>query len=184
MVAAGCAVVWRWARAAADVRRTEVDALKAETRTRQATVDRLARGAQGGRLPLLGETTLEVLGVRRPRHGADGSEEQLPYAARHQLDPQLRAVLAAHSIVLVHGPSAAGKSRSAAEAARGLYDRRPVVVPEIEHDALQVLLDAGTVPPGAVIWLDDRWTSRTRAGRQRRSNPSPSDGYGPPSTPS
>ncbi len=120
-----------------------------------AVVDRLARGAQSGLLPLMGNVALETLGVRRPRHGADGSDRQLAYTRRHRMDSFLHAALTEHVFVLVHGPSAAGKSRSVAEAARTLFGKLRVLVPQIEPNALQLMFESDTITPGAIVWLDD-----------------------------
>lgn len=57
--------------------------------------------------------------------------------------------------MLVHGPSAAGKSRSTVQAAQGLYPDRVVIVPEPRPGHLDELVREGAVPDQAVVWLDD-----------------------------
>lgn len=125
MISGGCAVLWRWSRSAVP------------------------------RLPRLGEVELTHLGVRVPRERSRVSRDQLPYASRQLLDPQLRDALRERRFVLVHGPSASGKSRSTAEAARALYGDRPVLVPDVRPGALTRELDRGVVRDRTVVWLDD-----------------------------
>ena len=122
-------------------------------RQRRAVLDRAAVG--GGRLPRLGDVSLEDLGVRVPRQVSGRSRPQLPYAGRHELDPALTEAMSRHRFVLVHGPSAAGKSRSAAEAARRLWPDRRVLVADPASGLLEGVLDSGTRLSEVVVWLDD-----------------------------
>ncbi|WP_405056067.1 sel1 repeat family protein [Kribbella sp. NBC_01505] len=142
LVSGGCAVLWKWSRAGVVERRSVVARLAPELR-------------RPGRLRRLGEVELTYLGVRVPRHSQSDSIAQLSYASRWVLDPQLRAALSECRFVLVHGPSAAGKSRSTAETARALYRDRPVLVPPVRKDSLTELLTAKVVTAGTVVWLDD-----------------------------
>src|ERR1019366_10402039 len=98
-------------------------------------------GTIRGRLPRLGDVDLDVLGVRAPREVSGQPRKQPLYASRHALDPSLEDALTKHRFVLVHGPSAAGKSRSTAEVARRLWPRRPVLVPYQQQGALAELID-------------------------------------------
>lgn len=141
MVSGGCGVLWRWARS--------------RSLAMRFAADQFAVGTRRGQLPRIGQIDLSALGVRVPRRGANASCEQLPYAPRHQMDPRLRAALEQCEFVLVHGPSASGKSRSTAEAARALYGNRSVVVPVVRPGALSGLLAANVVGDGTVVWLDD-----------------------------
>ena len=123
-------------------------------RQRRAVLARRAAGATVGRLPLLEEISLDRLGVRAPREASGLPRRQPPYASRHSLDPALEAALSRHRFVLVHGPSATGKSRSTAETARRLWPRWRVLVPYQQQGGLAELVDAG-IAVGTVVWLDD-----------------------------
>ena len=123
-------------------------------RQRRALVARRAAGVIRGRLPRLGDIGLGELGVRAPREASGQPRSQLLYASRHALDPALADAFTKHQFVLVHGPSAAGKSRSCAEAARSLWRRRPVLVPYQQPGALSELMDA-RIRPQTIVWLDD-----------------------------
>ncbi|MEV6305425.1 tetratricopeptide repeat protein [Actinoplanes sp. NPDC051861] len=135
MVAAGGALLWRWGRPAG------LDAIR-----------EYAYGTAGNRWQALATVEVARLGVRTPRKAVAG---QLPYATRHRLDRPLREALQGHRFVLVRGPSAAGKSRSVAEHARRLYGEHPVVIPVQRPGALATLLDRDSIPPAAIVWLDD-----------------------------
>lgn len=130
---------------------------RGERRRRDAVA--ASAGGRGGRWPLLGEVVdreeLETLGVRAPRESTRARRPQLPYAGRHLLDGRLREALTLHRFVLVHGPSAAGKSRSTVQAAAALYPGRVVVVPERRPAHLDELLRDEAIPEQAVVWLDD-----------------------------
>jgi hypothetical protein len=125
------------------------------SRERLELVARLTVGSDGGRLRRLGELELEVLGVRPPRTSTLRAREQLPYASWHELDPVLDAALAGYRFVLVHGPSATGKSRSTAQAARWRYGDHLLLVPVTEAGAVDQLLGSGVDLVGVVVWLDD-----------------------------
>ena len=123
-------------------------------RQRRALLTRRAAGTIRGRLPRLGDISLGELGVRVPREASGQPPDQSLYARRHALDPALADAFAKHRIVLVHGPSAAGKSRSSAEVARGLWPRRLALVPYQQPGALADVMDAG-IRPQTIVWLDD-----------------------------
>jgi TPR repeat protein len=123
-------------------------------RERRAVLARRAAGVTGGRRPRLGDIDLSELGVRSPREASGQPRHQPSYASRHALDPVLTDAFTKHPFTLVQGPSAAGKSRSSAEAARRLWPSRPVLVPYQQQGALAELADAG-VRPQTVVWLDD-----------------------------
>jgi TPR repeat protein len=123
-------------------------------RQRRALLTRRAAGTIRGRLPRLGDISLGELGVRVPREASGQPPDQSLYARRHALDPALADAFAKHRFVLVHGPSAAGKSRSSAEVARGLWPRRLALVPYQQPGALADVMDAG-IRPQTIVWLDD-----------------------------
>jgi hypothetical protein len=141
MVAIGCASLWRMA--------------TARRHSHEGLIDRLAVGAHKGRLPLLGSVDLTILGVRTPRNWSRISRAQLPYAKRAKLDPSLESAFQHNNFVIVHGPSASGKSRSTSEVARDLYRTSPVLVPARRPGALAQLLDGDAVPDTSVVWLDN-----------------------------
>jgi hypothetical protein len=80
-----------------------------------------------------------------------------PYVPR-TLDPDLREALQEGSVVLVHGPHLAGKTRTAVEVARTALADAHVIAPR-SPDALAELLalDAAIDAGGGerVVWLDD-----------------------------
>ncbi|MFC7278647.1 tetratricopeptide repeat protein [Paractinoplanes rhizophilus] len=125
-------------------------------RRRREAVSAGAVGASRGHGPdRLSDADFTRLGVRRPLYADQAPRDQLPYAPRGLLDDVLDRALRDHPFVLVHGPSAAGKSRSAVEAARRQYGDRPVIVPDRRPNVLHEIIRADAVPPRAVIWLDD-----------------------------
>ena len=106
---------------------------------------------------------LEAFGVHRTAKRRDSGERgsaQLMYVTRdadEELDAALTAAAGAPGrLLLVVGDSAAGKTRSAAEAVRrnqGMSERR-LIRPQIS-DGLARLLDSGLRLDGALLWLDD-----------------------------
>ena len=80
-----------------------------------------------------------------------------PYVPR-ALDGDLHGALQPGSVVLVHGPHLAGKTRTAIEVARAALGDAHVIAPRTpdglaELLALDARIDAGG--PGRVVWLDD-----------------------------
>ncbi|MDX6692368.1 MAG: hypothetical protein QOG15_3825 [Solirubrobacteraceae bacterium] len=96
---------------------------------------------------------LGALGVF-PARGSDGKPE--PYRSRAE-DDAVRAALQDAKVVVVHGPPSAGKSRTAAEAARQAFGSFPVIVP-VNADALSWFADSGIkldLPETRIcLWLD------------------------------
>ncbi|GAA2696912.1 MULTISPECIES: tetratricopeptide repeat protein [Actinosynnema] len=107
-----------------------------------------------GRLPTVAEVGLLALQVKPAigTHREDGKD--LPAYVPRDVDVDLEWAIAQGGMVLLHGPAAAGKSRAAAEALRRLRPSAPLVMPG-GGAALRALIEAGAVPAGAVVWLDD-----------------------------
>ncbi|NKQ53590.1 sel1 repeat family protein [Amycolatopsis sp. K13G38] len=94
-----------------------------------------------------------ILGVH-PAWTVPGAPPLPPYVPRN-VDARLDRALARGGLVLVQGDSAAGKTRSAAQAVRRNAARlglRAVVIP---RDAAELRELARTPPERTVVWLDD-----------------------------
>ncbi|PSK84183.1 hypothetical protein CLV63_1392 [Murinocardiopsis flavida] len=108
-------------------------------------------------LPLTGEFAPFAAGVHRARHSG-GSGALPPYVARDR-DDELRGRVAAAAadggLVLVVGPSTAGKTRAALEAVRGALPRHRVLSPDPGSDLhrLPELVDTDTTR--WMLWLDN-----------------------------
>ncbi len=141
LVAAGCAVMWRF--------------FWSPYSRRRSAIAQLCTGSRGAILARLDEVELADLGVREPRDSTGAAHRQPPYASRHDLDPLLEKTLSRKRFVILHGPSAAGKSRSLVQAARRVLGERRVLIPDAHTDALRTLLSVGAVGRGTLIWLSD-----------------------------
>lgn len=102
----------------------------------------------------LGEADPATLGVYPPRN-SDGKPE--PYRPRPE-DADLDAALSGSaSVLVVHGPAGAGKSRAASEAARRTLSGVPAIVP-LNAEALRSIADSGLRLNGreshVCVWLD------------------------------
>lgn len=101
-----------------------------------------------GLLPRVGDIDPLALGVHR---GTDG---RLPPYVERDLDRELDELLAAGGLVVIEGQSAAGKTRTAAEAMLRVLGGRALLVPQT-GGALRSLVESGRRIGNAVIWLDD-----------------------------
>jgi len=110
-------------------------------------------------VPQAGDIGLRELGVHPAAQtgihsaGQDDLAEQPPYVPRDQ-DAELDDALRRGGLVIVEGRSAAGKSRTAAEALRRVAAGRPLLVPA-DSATLRALAEAGEHLSRAVVWLDD-----------------------------
>jgi TPR repeat protein len=106
-----------------------------------------------GRLPLVPEVSARQLGVKIAVNSGGGGD--LPPYVRRDVDEELVAAAADGELVLVHGPAAAGKSRTAYELVRR-FPTRTLFVPDPDRrDVFAWLIEHGERPRDAVIWLDD-----------------------------
>lgn len=104
------------------------------------------------------------LGVHRAADLADadattrlhllGLPERVPLYVPRDCDATVDRALAAGGLVLLEGPSASGKSRTAYEAMRRCLPDRILLVPNAAG-SLRELVDSGYELRDAVIWLDD-----------------------------
>jgi len=108
-------------------------------------------------LSVMGVLTLPADRARYTRFGE--------YVER-ETDDELRETIRGHRFVVVRGPSLAGKSRSALEAARGVLPQADVVVPDPDLDRSLAQLSTLSSRRETVIWLDDlhRFLRPTGAG--------------------
>jgi tetratricopeptide (TPR) repeat protein len=127
----------------------------------QATVRRLVTECRDDALPRLSEVSDAALGATPTRYTIAGNA---PYVSRPAVDGQLAALLAAggppFGFVMVVGPSKAGKSRTAAQAARAAWSGKdPVAVLPHGGEALAELMRLDPPLPlrsaPDVVWLDD-----------------------------
>ncbi|SFU10833.1 tetratricopeptide repeat protein, partial [Arthrobacter sp. ov118] len=118
-------------------------------------VERLA----GGDLPLVQDLNPYLAGATESRYGTKenaGTED--PYVARthHDVDARLQTALVPGRMVLLVGPSKAGKTRTGFEAVRTTWPRARLLIPApkslatlAKHPRLQSSSDA------VVVWLND-----------------------------
>ncbi|MEV4891780.1 tetratricopeptide repeat protein [Nonomuraea sp. NPDC055795] len=104
-----------------------------------------------GKLPRVTDyVDAKALDTRGRKH-----RELTPYVARDS-DEHVDLALAAGEMVLLEGPSAAGKTRTAFEAISRLAESRPaLLLRPSSDDALSELAAADVRLRGTVIWLDD-----------------------------
>lgn len=106
--------------------------------------------------PTVAEVDPYRIGVARSRYADD---HQDPYVSR-EVDAALDSMLSADLFVCVAGPSAAGKSRTAIEAARRVLPDAILLVPRVASGALMRLFGSDSpllrdpIRP-VVVWLDD-----------------------------
>jgi tetratricopeptide (TPR) repeat protein len=95
-----------------------------------------------------------VLGVRRSRtdhpHGADAV---VPYVTR-DIDGHLRGLLEESGFVLLVGPSATGRTRTAYEAAAEMLPGHLLVAPQ-KRSAVAVAIEVAAELHKCVLWLDE-----------------------------
>ena len=102
--------------------------------------------------PKVHEVDLRALGVK-PAIEVDGPrQDEVPYIAR-DLDGEIQTAVRAGGFIVLHGPSAAGKTRSAAQAIAQFPDRE-LWIP-LDTEALRSLATSAQPVANAVIWLDD-----------------------------
>jgi tetratricopeptide (TPR) repeat protein len=127
----------------------------------QATVRHLVRELPGGALPRLSMLADAALGSIPTRYTL---QDRAPYVRRPAVDADLVEVLNTagppYGFVVLVGPSTAGKSRTAVQAARAAWsDWDPVVVVPADGEALAALMRLDPPlplePAPAVVWLDD-----------------------------
>jgi hypothetical protein len=116
-------------------RREELDALVREH----------SRLPSGGVLPRVKEVRLEDMGVHR-------AAVDVPYITR-DAEPDVYAALE-RRLLLIIGPSLAGKTRLAAEAIRRRYPHYALLFPE-QKQSVRELLANGFMSKSVVVWLDD-----------------------------
>ncbi|MGH3747667.1 MAG: hypothetical protein ACRDT8_09735, partial [Micromonosporaceae bacterium] len=105
-----------------------------------------------GRLPQVRQVDPVALGVRPAITGADS--EGLPAYVPRDVDADLDRAISAGGVVLVHGPAASGKTRTALESLHRVRPHHQLLAPA-SPEALRDLLDGGSLIRNAVIWLDD-----------------------------
>lgn len=105
----------------------------------------------GSDVPLVRDVPATAAGATHT-HYSDG-----PYVGRNGIDEALRRALAERTFILVHGPSAAGKTRTAWEAAQAVCDGHLFVEPK-SRSALVALIGADVARLSGsevLVWLDD-----------------------------
>src|SRR5215469_1775337 len=134
-------------------------ALRRSLLQRRQITDLLELGLTGtGRLPTVAEVDPYVLRLTESEYGRRGQRND-PYVPR-DCDADLRAGLERSGFVLLIGPSKAGKSRTAFEAALATFPDAVLIVPRARRQALPELargelLDAVAPDQRVVLWLDD-----------------------------
>lgn len=83
-----------------------------------------------------------------------GLVDGVPLYVPRDCDARLERALAQGGLVLLEGPSAAGKSRTGYEVLRRFPANRQLLVPK-EAGSLRELVDAGYEVRDTVVWLDD-----------------------------
>lgn len=132
-----------------------------DTRTRLLTK---SPGYRRGlpRLSEIGDRARHVLGIHPAIPLPPGNDElstDLPTYVARDIDTELREWLAAHGsgsggFALIVGPAAAGKTRTAFEAARAVLPGWRLLVVESGRDVVD-LLDTGFDAGRTVVWLND-----------------------------
>jgi len=84
----------------------------------------------------------------------DNNDSYVPEYVRRSCDTDLERAIAAGGLVVVHGPAAAGKTRSAVAAVQRLYPARRLIAPADVGAFRELACDAAGIRD-AVIWLDD-----------------------------
>nr|BFE82591.1 hypothetical protein GCM10020093_051920 [Planobispora longispora] len=113
-----------------------------------------------GRLPKVGSYFEPVkLGVHPSLEVPCGSDDSsqlddVPVYVPRGYDEELEEALQCGGLVILEGRSAAGKTRSAYEAASRLFPDRKLLIPA-NAKSLEVLADAHVELKGTVIWLDN-----------------------------
>jgi TPR repeat protein len=107
-----------------------------------------------GRLPLVREIDPLKLGVKPAVAAEDDHVEALPRYVTRDGDADLKWAIAEGGLVLLHGPAAAGKSRSAFEAVRRSRPDHDLFVPA-RPESLRKLAQIPGAAEETVIWLDD-----------------------------
>lgn len=136
------------------------DVLPRSRRRRTARRVHLRRVGGRGWLPGAAERSgpleLDARGPVEHRVAIDAPElprQQVPEYVPRDIDPLVRSAIDGGGLVVLEGPAASGKTRSA-HAALGASTGRRLIVPA-GPASLTELVRAGEVPRGAVIWLDD-----------------------------
>jgi Flp pilus assembly protein TadD len=151
---------WMWGAAAALIVAAVVVAVllaRVEASTEEGRPDRPADEARhlvGGRLPLVREIDPLKLGAKPAMAAEDDCVEALPCYVIRDGDADLERAIAEGDLVLLHGPAAAGKSRSAFEAVRRSRPDHKLFVPS-RPESLRKLAQIPGAAEGIVIWLDD-----------------------------
>src|SRR6266567_5339067 len=81
-------------------------------------------------------------------------DHRLPVYIRRDQDEELDAAIEQGGLVIIQGPSATGKTRTAYEAIRRSEESRSLLIPR-GPDSFSALIEAGWEPRDLVIWLDD-----------------------------
>jgi tetratricopeptide (TPR) repeat protein len=114
--------------------------------------------AEGGRLPVVAETSVYAMGVTESKYVSAENPEP-PYVPRAWVDAEIRRLLdAGERFVLAVGDSKSGKSRSMAEMLRRLRPQAQLIVPAVGDPTALPKLARLPLPAraeGSVLWLDD-----------------------------
>ena len=146
-------------------RREQEDRLQAETRAQRERLGLLATTVWGVRehIPQLAELAPYDLGVDREAISVEDGSHSAPYVPRER-DEQLRQTLtearerSEPSLIVVSGPSKAGKSRTLFAAASAVLPDAVLIAPSNAASLSDLLKPGGlpTLEPGpVVVWLDD-----------------------------
>lgn len=137
-----------------------LEAFRTRRRQRRARRLHLRWTGRRGRLPAAAsyagrrELDARAQGERRVAAGEPATTGLYAEYVPRDLDPLLDECIAAGGLVILEGPAASGKTRSARAALRRLPPGRRLVVPA-GPDALRRLADVGDGFSSAVVWLDD-----------------------------
>jgi hypothetical protein len=121
------------------------------TRAVDLHLARLAWAVSGDRLPRVSDVDPIMLGVKE---SIDSTTKGLPEYVARDCDDDLEWAISEGGMVLLHGPAAAGKSRTAARAVAALRGDHSLLIPS-SVGALRALADGGFLFFDMVIWLDD-----------------------------
>ncbi|WP_439379384.1 tetratricopeptide repeat protein [Amycolatopsis lexingtonensis] len=124
------------------------------TRPKQPGLAGRALYLVSGALPTPRHTTLGQLRVKRAIASPSGADRHAPPHLRRDVERALDDRLRRGGAVLLHGPAAAGKTRTAAEALRRVFPDRPLLIPA-DGPRLRELVELDLVPAGCVVFLDD-----------------------------